>query len=59
MHNIKDLRKNFTEFKKFMKLRNVENNLDKILELDKENRKFIQEKETLEMEKKKNHKIKR
>ena len=53
MHNIKDLRKNFTEFKKFMKLRNVENNLDKILELDKENRKFIQEKETLEMEKKK------
>ena len=53
MHNIKDLRKNFDEFKKFMKLRNVESNLDKILELDKENRKTIQEKETLEMEKKK------
>ena len=53
MHNIKELRKNFDEFKKFMKLRNVEINLDEILELDKENRNFIQEKENLEMEKKK------
>ena len=52
MHNIKELRKNFDEFKKFMKLRNVEINLDEIIELDKENRNFIQEKENLEMEKK-------
>ena len=53
MHNIKEIRKNFENFKKIMKLRNVETNLDEILILDKENRNFIQKKETLEMEKKK------
>ena len=52
MHNIKELRKDFDKFKKLMKLRNVEINLDEIIELDKENRNFIQEKENLEMEKK-------
>ena len=52
MHNIKEIRKNFENFKKIMKLRNVETNLDEILILDKENRNFIQKKETLEMEKK-------
>ncbi len=53
MHNIKEIRKNFENFKKIMKSRNVENNLDEILILDKENRNFIQKKEALEMEKKK------
>ena len=53
MHNIKELRKDFDKFKKLMKLRNVEINLDEILKLDKENRNLIQEKENLEMEKKK------
>ena len=36
-----------------MKLRNVEINFEEILILDKDNRNLIQEKETLEMEKKK------
>ena len=53
MHNIKEIRKNFENFKEIMKLRNVETNLDEILILDKENRNFIQKKEALEMEKKK------
>ena len=41
MHNIKDIRKNFDEFKKFMKLRNVDLNLDNILSLDENNRNLI------------------
>ncbi len=53
MHNIKDIRKNFDEFKKLMQLRNVDIKLDDILALDTENRNFIQKKEVLEMEKKK------
>ena len=52
MHNIKDIRKNFDECKKFMKLRNVDLNLDNILSLDENNRNLIQKKESLEMEKK-------
>ena len=53
MHNIKEIRTNFEKFKKLMKLRNVDINLDEILDLDKKNRTLIQEKEILEMEKKK------
>ena len=52
MHSIKEIRKNFDEFKKLMKLRNVDLNLDEILILDKANRNLIQEKESLEMQKK-------
>ncbi len=52
MHNIKDFRDNFENFKKILKFRNYENNLDDVLHLDKENRNLIQEKEKLEMEKK-------
>jgi len=52
MHNIKDLREDFENFKKIIKYRNVDTNLDEILDLDKENRNLIQEKEKLEMEKK-------
>ena len=52
MHNIKDIRNNFDNFKNIIKSRNVSIDLDEILDLDKKNRKLIQEKETLEQEKK-------
>ena len=52
MHNIKDIRNNFDNFKSIIKSRNVSIDLDEILDLDKKNRKLIQEKETLEQEKK-------
>ena len=52
MHNIKDIRKNFEEFKKSMQLRNVDLDFENILSLDEENRNLIREKESLEMEKK-------
>ena len=53
MHNIKELRKNFDKFKKLLESRNVDINLDELIKLDQENRKFIQKIENLEMEKKK------
>ena len=52
MHNIKDIRNNIDNFKKIIKSRNVSIDLDQILDLDKNNRKLIQEKETFEQEKK-------
>jgi len=52
MHSIKDIRNNFDNFKNIIKSRNVSINLDHILDLDKNNRKLIQEKETLEQKKK-------
>ena len=52
MHNIKDIRNNFDNFKNIIKSRNISIDLDQILDLDKSNRKLIQEKETLEKEKK-------
>ena len=52
MHNIKDIRNNFDNFKNIIKSRNISIDLDQILDLDKNNRKLIQEKETLEQEKK-------
>ncbi len=52
MHNIKDIRKDFDNFKNTIKNRNVDVDFDQILNLDEENRKLIQEKEKLEMEKK-------
>ena len=52
MHNIKDIRNNFDNFKNIIKPRNISIDLDQILDLDKNNRKLIQEKETLEQEKK-------
>ena len=52
MHNIKDIRNNFEDFKNSIKGRNFDVNLNDIIELDKENRKYIQDKEKLEMEKK-------
>lgn len=52
MHNIKDLRTNIDNFKKLIESRNADINFQKILDLDKDNRSLIQEKEQLEMEKK-------
>ena len=52
MHNIKDIRNNFDNFKKIIKTRNISIDLNQIIDLDKNNRKLIQEKETLEQEKK-------
>ncbi len=52
MHNIKNIRENFEVFKKILKTRNVNNNLDEIIILDKKNRDLIQKKESLEHEKK-------
>ncbi len=52
MHNIKDIRNNPNFFKDTLKKRFLEIDLKKILELDENNRKLIQEKENLEKEKK-------
>ena len=52
MHNIKDIRNNFDNFKKIIKTRNISIDLNQIKDLDKNNRKLIQEKETLEQNKK-------
>ena len=52
MHNIKDIRNDFENFKEKLKNRNIDISLDNIISLDEENRKLIQEKEKYEMEKK-------
>ncbi len=52
MHNIKDIRNNFDNFKELIKSRNVDINIKEILELDSKNRNLIHEKESLEKEKK-------
>ena len=52
MHNIKDIRNDVEAFKKALKKRFIELDLTKILTLDENNRKHIQEKEILEKEKK-------
>ena len=52
MHNIKDIRQNPDNFKVELSKRFVNIDLKKILSLDEKNRKLIQDKETLEKEKK-------
>ena len=52
MHNIKDIRQNPDIFKKELSKRFVNVDLKRILSLDEKNRKLIQDKETLEKEKK-------
>ena len=52
MHNIKDIRKNLLEFTKKLDQRNTKINLNELIDLDKQNRDFIQKKENLEQEKK-------
>ena len=52
MHNIKNIRNDIEYFKEALKKRFIEIDLDKILALDENNRKYIQERELLEKEKK-------
>ena len=52
MHNIKDIRQNPDQFKRGLKNRFLDIDLNKILFLDEKNRELIQKKENLEKEKK-------
>ena len=52
MLNIKELRKNLTNYKKKLLDRNVDFKTDEFEHLDKKNRKLISDKEKLEQEKK-------
>ena len=52
MHNIKEIRNDIEGFTKSLKKRFVDIDIKKIISLDESNRKFIQEKEILEREKK-------
>jgi len=52
MHNLKEIRKDFDNFKKALKKRFIDIDFNKIKNLDLENRDFIQKKENLEKEKK-------
>jgi len=52
MHNIKDIRNDVESFKDSLKKRFIAIDLDKILTLDENNRKYIQEREIFEKEKK-------
>ena len=52
MHNIKEIRTDFENFKNQLKVRHIEVNIDEIKKLDENNRKLIQKKESLESEKK-------
>lgn len=52
MHNLKEIRKNFDNFKDALKGRFLKIDFNKIKDLDIQNRNFIQKKETLENKKK-------
>ena len=52
MHNLKEIRKDFDAFRKALENRFVKIDFKKLENLDKQNRKLIQKKETLEKEKK-------
>ena len=52
MHNLKEIRKDFIAFKKALEKRFIKIDFNKLEDLDNQNRKFIQEKESLEKEKK-------
>ena len=52
MHNLKDIRKDFENFKNKLKARNIDINIENLKTLDEKNRKLIQKKESLENEKK-------
>ncbi len=52
MHNLKEIRKDFEKFKKLLKNRNIDIDIETIKNLDEKNRELIQKKEKLESEKK-------
>ena len=53
MHNLKEIRKNFDDFKVSLKDRFLKIDFNQLKDLDIKNRNFIQKKELLENEKKK------
>ncbi len=52
MHSLKEIRKNFEDFKAKLKIRNIKIDIEHLKDLDEKNRKLIQKKEILESEKK-------
>ena len=58
MHDLKKIRKDFDAFSKALKKRFVDIDLDKLKDLDQQNRELIHKKETLEKEKKDISKLK-
>jgi seryl-tRNA synthetase len=52
MHNLKEIRNDIQNFKESLKKRFLEIDINNLLKLDEQNRKYIQQKETLEKEKK-------
>ena len=52
MHNLKEIRKDFNAFEEALLKRSINIDFDKLKDLDKRNREFIQKKENLEKEKK-------
>ena len=52
MHNLKEIRKNFDDFKNALKGRFLKIDFNELKDLDIKNRNFIQKKESLENEKK-------
>ena len=52
MHNLKEIRKNYENFKKALQKRFTDIDFDELANLDKKNRELIQKKENLEKEKK-------
>ena len=52
MHNLKDIRKDFTVFAKSLEKRSINLDIKNLQKLDEQNRKLIQQKEALEKEKK-------
>ena len=52
MHNLKDIRKDFTGFAKSLEKRSINLDFENLKKLDEQNRRFIQQKEAFEKEKK-------
>ena len=52
MHNLKDIRKDFSVFAKSLEKRSINLDFKNLQKLDEENRQLIQKKEALEKEKK-------
>ena len=52
MHNLKDIRKDFTVFAKSLEKRSINLDIKNLQKLDEQNRQLIQKKEALEKEKK-------
>ena len=59
MHNLKEIRKDFSKFEKDFEKRSVKIDFNNLKKLDELNRDLIQKKENLEKEKKRYFKIKR